>query len=288
MDWNALKILTYVDDCGSISGAAKALGVNYTTVFRRIEAFEKEVGGKLFIRGLTNYTATPLAQELLVFAREMNEKAQQIERNLVGKESQPKGVVTITAPYNIANRYLPHALRLINQQYPEIHFKILSSNDALNLNTRMADIAIRATTSPPEHLIGKKVASIPWEMYGSLDFKTQFSSQPTLKTLGEFPLIGGTGMMLNLAAFSWLEKHVSRSIVLRCDELTAMSNYAEHGFGIAFLPVDQARKGLEKLGSFPPGLTSDLWILSHPDLRNTRRVSVVIEHLAHHFNALWA
>ncbi|TBR44201.1 LysR family transcriptional regulator [Marinomonas agarivorans] len=286
MDWNSLKVLALIAHKGSISSAAKALGVNYTTVFRRMESLEKEVGGKLFQRGAKGYIATPLAEELLIFANKMRDGAEHIERHIVGREFQPRGVVKITAPFRIANHYLPHVLKQIAQIYPDISFEIFSSNAAVNLDTRHADIAIRATTAPPEHLIGRKVLSIPWAMFVSPSFLQKYDAEPTIATLADYPLIGGTGNMLNLPAFTWLEKHHFESIAIRCDELTAMSSYAENDYGIAFLPLDQQRDKLVKLDIFPAGKTSDLWILTHPDLRRTERIRIVAEHLTQYFKAI--
>jgi len=253
MDWNSLKILTLVEKTGTMVGAAKALGVNYTTVFRRMESLEKEVGGKLFERGSNGYVATPLAKEVLICANSMLESAERIERQIAGREFLPSGIVKITAPYNIANRYLPNALATISEKYPDIHYEILSSNDAFNLNSRVADIAIRATANPPEHLIGRKATSIPWALFVSEIFLKKHAQTPTLETLADYPLIGATGRMLDLPAFAWLELTNAKSIVARCDELTAMSYCAEQGLGIAFLPLDQQRNGLIKLSEFPPG-----------------------------------
>ncbi|CCN35078.1 putative Bacterial regulatory protein, LysR [Vibrio nigripulchritudo SO65] len=286
MDWNSLKTLTYVSQNGSITSAAKALGVNYTTVLRRIESLEKEIGGKLFERGSKGYKPTPLAEEVLALAFSMQESAEKIERHIVGKEFLPKGIVKITAPFNITNHYLPPVLASITRDYPDIRYEILSSNDLYNLNSRVADIAIRATSSPPEHLIGRKAATIPWGMFVSKQFESSYSALPTLETLADFPLIGGMGNMLNLPAFSWLEAHFARSIVMRCDELTAMSYYAQSGHGIAFLPVDQRREGLLEVAKFEPGETSDLWILTHPDLRKSERVRIVSQYLVNYFKAI--
>ncbi|MBU6955603.1 LysR family transcriptional regulator [Hahella sp. HN01] len=286
MDWNSLKILALVAHKGSMSGAAKELGVNYTTVFRRMESLENEIGGKLFERGSKGYVATPLAEKMLVFANRMRDGAEQIERQIVGREFQPSGVVKITAPFNIANRYLPEALRPLAQDYPDITFEILSSNDDFNLNSRVADIAVRATSSPPDHLIGRKVASIPWAMFVAESFMERFAQPPTLETLADYPLIGASGSMLNLPAFTWLEKNHATAIVARCNELTAMSYCAESGHGIAFLPVDQRRSGLVELAEFAPGKTSDMWVLSHPDLKKTERIRIVVEQLVSYFRSL--
>ena len=90
--------------------------------------------------------------------------------------------------------------------------------------------------------------------------------------------------MQNLPAFVWLEKHLSQQIHTRCDELMVMSSFAEAGQGLAFLPSDQQRTGIQTLFTFEAGKTSDLWLLTHPDLRNVERIKLFMQHLADAFS----
>jgi len=286
MDWNALKVLITISQCGSLKAAARSLGVNYTTVLRRIETLEQQVGGKLFERGAKGYVATQLADEILALTKPMQQSVEHIERQLIGRELQPKGLVKITAPFNIANRYLPPILKTISNLYPDITFEVLSSNDIFNLNSRVADIAIRATTAPPEHLIGRKAVSIPWSIFAARSLVDKYTGSINIDTLTACPLIGASGHLQELSGFSWLESHCHQAIVTRCDELTAMSYCAEQGLGIAFLPQDQRRAGLIEVAEFSPGNTSDLWILMHPDLRRTERLRIVYDHLYHAFREI--
>ena len=89
--------------------------------------------------------------------------------------------------------------------------------------------------------------------------------------------------MLNLPAFQWLQQHYDQQISTRCDELTAMASFAEKGHGLAFLPADQKRDTLRELGEFLPGKVSQLWLLTHPDLRHTARIKLVMDCLTDYF-----
>ncbi|MFC6671127.1 LysR family transcriptional regulator [Marinobacterium aestuariivivens] len=110
MDWNGLKSFLAIAESGSLSGAARELGVNHSTMFRRLQAYEAELGGRLFDKIDNRYVLTPLGEGLLEQGRQIAARFDEIERRLVGKDVQPKGRVRITAPYNIANRFLPQAL----------------------------------------------------------------------------------------------------------------------------------------------------------------------------------
>lgn len=286
MDWNALKSFLAIAEQGSLSGAAALLGVNHSTIFRRLQAFEQELGGRLFDKLENRYVLTPMGEELLVYAKRASGLFNEIERSLVGKDVRPSGVVKITAPFNLATRFLPQALAEFRKSYPDIEIELLSSNQMVNMNNRLADIAIRSTDKPPVHLVGKKVTSIPWGIFSAADQSIAACERVSIDELSEYPLIGGAGAMQDLNVFAWLEKHFSAHISTRCDELTAMSYFAQAQQGLAFLPLDQSREGLAQVGDLPPQFNSELWILLHPDLRKVERIRLVYDHLANYFSAL--
>jgi len=285
MDWNSLKVFLAIAENGSLSAAANKLGVNHSTIFRRLNAFEEEVGGRVFERINNRYVLNPMGDEMLDLAQNISTSFDNIERHIVGKDFHPKGTVKITAPTNIAYRFLPRYLAEFNKLYPDIDIELLASNQELNMSNRQADIAVRATNSPPEHLVGRQVCTLKWSVYGSQSY-ADINGFPTgIEELKNHALIGGSGAMKNLPAFIWLEKHLPEKIQARCDELMVMSSFAEAGQGLAFMPNDQQRAGIQKLFTFEPGKTSDLWLLTHPDLRNVERIKLVMQHLAEAFSA---
>ncbi len=287
MDWNALKIFLAIAHSGTLAGAAKALGINHSTVFRRLNTFEDEIGGRLFERLSHGYELTSAGQELLARAKKIADSFDDIERYIVGKDIQPKGQVKITAPNNIAYHYLPRYLAKFSLLYPDIHIELLASSLEFNMTNRQADIAVRATPSPPDHLIGRQVASIKWGVYSSHTYGDKFTLPDTLEDLQNHALIGAAGGMRSLPAFVWLEKNRSQQICTRCDDLVAMSYFAESGQGLAFLPNDQQRPGITKLFPFKPGKTSKLWLLTHADLRNVERIKLVMRYLTNAFAEEW-
>lgn len=288
MDWNALKSFLAIAEQGSLSTAATELGVNHSTMYRRLQGFEQELGGRLFERLNNRYVLTPMGDDLLVYARQASGLFDDIERSLVGKDVQPSGIVKITAPYNLATHYLPQALAELRIIYPDIEIELLSSNQMVNMNSRLADIALRVCDKPPEHLVGRKIATIPWGIFTSAAALPIAGKENELCTdqLAGHKLIGGAGLMKNVNVFSWLEKHYASQIGVRCDELTAMSYFAQAQQGLAFLPLDQAREGIEQVARLPITFNSDLWVLVHPDLRKVERVRLVMTHLAGYFSAL--
>lgn len=283
MDWNALKCFLAVANAGSLSGAAQALGVNHSTIFRRLQSFEEEIGGRLFDRIDNRYHLTPLGEELQQRASDIAKSFDDVERLIAGKDFQPRGLVKITAPLNISCRFLPRYLADFRKQYPDIHIELLSSNLEFNMNSRQADIAVRATPSPPEHLVGRKITSIGWGVFASNAYIQKHGEPKSLDELAKHRLIAAAGTLRNLPGFIWLDQHHANAITTRCDDLTVMSCWAEVGEGLAFLPNDQERKGIRKILDFTPAKGSDLWILTHPDLRQVERIRLVMHCLVEAF-----
>jgi DNA-binding transcriptional LysR family regulator len=283
LDWNSLKIVLAIAEHGSLSGAAKALGINHSTVFRRLNMFEEQIAGRVFERLPHGYEPTALGEELIVHAKNIAASFDDLERHIVGQDIQPKGVVKITAPNNIAYRFLPRYMASFSKAYPEIRTEILASNLEFNMTNRQADIAVRATSSPPEHLVGRLLRKIKWSVYAAENIKGRSRLPRKLEELRNHRLIGATGMMRSLSAFVWMEKHLPEQIHMRCDDLVAMSYLSQAGHGLAVLPDDQQRPGIKKLFTFAPGETSELWILTHPDLRHVERIKLVMQHLTQAF-----
>jgi len=283
MDWNTLKVFLSIAHSGSLAGAAKDLKVNHSTVFRRLKNFEDNIQGKVFERINNRYELTQLGLSVLEQAQKIEASFADLDRTIIGKNIEPKGVVKITAPNNIVYRYLSSSLVQFNRDYPEIQINILVSNQMVNMSNRQADIAVRATPAPPEHLMGKLLTRFNWSIYAGDNYQHTHSLPENIDQLAGHPLIGATGVLQELSAFRWLEQRFAKAIITRADDLTSMSYLAQSEQGLALLPDDQARAGIKKLFSIPQIAPSDIWVLTHPDLRNVTRVKLVMQHISQMF-----
>lgn len=283
MDWNALKVFLAIEQAGTLAGAARTLGVNHSTVFRRLNALEKSLGARLFERLPGGYVPTPLGEEMRDIANRVDGAFSDMERRIAGRDVRPSGKVRITAPNNLAYRYLPDYLADFNRDYPDIRVELLVSNLEVNMNSRQADIAVRVTDAPPEHLIGRQVRSIGWSVYGSQAYHQEYGFPADISELNHHRLIGASAGMQHLPAFVWAERTLADGVVARSDDLVAMAALAQSGHGLALLPDDQQRPELIALFPLPAGKTSNLWLLTHPDLRQVERIRLVMQHLAEAF-----
>lgn len=287
MDWNLLRVLLAISDKGSLAGAAKELNINHSTVFRQLNSLEKQTGGRLFERLSTGYQLTEMGAELLTYATRIKNEFSGIERAIVGQDTKPSGRVKITAPNNIAYHYLPDYIYTFNQTYSDIHIEVLVSNDMVDMSSRDADIAIRATPSPPEHLIGRQVAKLNWSLFGSQSYAQTFGLPTNVKSLSDHVFIGLTGELNHLPAYRWLEAHHQDNILTRCDDLNVVSNLVKIGQGLALLPEDQNTNTLIKLFEVEDVEPSHLWLLTHPELRHSKRINLVMTHLTQCLSTQW-
>jgi len=272
MNWNDLRTFLAIAEAGTLAGAARSLRQNHSTVFRRLNALEDDLGVRLFERLPDGYVLTAAGERLVELARQADGAVQQIERELMGRDLAPSGKVRVTTAPNIARTLLPGVIARLRKANPLIRIELAVGDADYDLDRREADIAVRATTAPPEHLVGRKIMDLHWRVCRR---KGLHSRPPRrLEDLSEVDLIGADAAMMRLKVFQWLEAHHSDAIVARCNDLSTMAALAMAGIGYALLPSDQQEPGLEAVLTIPDSKGA-LWLLTHPDLRHVTRIKVV-------------
>ena len=283
IDWNAIRIFLAIEAEGDLAAAARALSLSHSTVFRRLKALEDTVGARLFDRLGGRYELTEAGDALLPRARAVADEMDGIVREIAGRDREPAGTVRITAPASFALDFLPNYLKDLADRHPGIRAELLVANQELNMSSRAADIAVRVTPAPPDHLVGRQVASIGWSAYAAAD--PPLDAPPSgIDDLAGRPLIGGAGALAAHRAFAWLDRHHGERIGFRSDDLPAMARAAAAGLAIAFLPDEMDGPGLARLFAFPPPGRNALWVLTHPDLRKVERIRTVMAHLGDAFS----
>ncbi|MBA55181.1 MAG: hypothetical protein CMK89_12070 [Pseudomonadales bacterium] len=276
LDWNDLHYFNAVAREGSLAKAAQALGVTHSTVFRRINQLEETLGVRLFDRLQEGYRLTDLGEEMLRYSDQVAATVDDLQRMLDNHNDELKGAIQVTAPHNFAYHYLPPLIAQFQALYPDIRIHLIASNADLNLSRREADLAIRATHTPPEHWVGQKLLSLGWAAYASPDYIARQGGSVT--GLEHQQLILAEPNLQHIRAFQWADAQVHQGkgrhskVVARCNDLMAMSALAVNGAGIALLPDDQFKPQLTRLFSLPAEFKSDIWVLMHPDLRGCKRL----------------
>ncbi len=277
-DLNDLVYVSAVARTGSLAAAARELQVNHATVFRRLAALEGSLGVRLFERSAGHCVATAAGEELAAAGESVAHTAQQSLRKVAGYELQPSGVVRITTTDSIAAHLLNTALARCRAAYPAIGLHVGIDNAMLDLARRDADIAVRPTLKPPDYLIGKRIAPLAFAVYGQRDY---LAREPE-KDLAARPWLALSDAYERHRSLQWLQRILPlEQVGLRIDGFAAVVRACEDGLGVAVLPcwIGDASPHLSRLLAPQPELGSELWLLSHPDLRKTPRVHAVFTEL---------
>jgi DNA-binding transcriptional LysR family regulator len=279
MQWDSLRYVLAVHSAGSVTAAAGRLGVDAVTVSRRIKAIEKQLGVRLFDRTRKGYVATASALEIARQAERMEEEVGALERRIWGRDKELQGVVRVTAPDTTGAFILAPLLPQLHQLHPGITVDLNVDNRVLNISKRDADIAIRPTTQPPDNLIGHRLAPIVYAPYAAARLLPRGKARRGALT--QFPWVGLDSSFAGSRVGTYQRYLESQAqggrVILRVNSSLAMACAVQAGVGLGVLSCITAARlgGLVRLGPFIDELTTELWILTHPELRDVARVATV-------------
>jgi len=278
LEWNDLAVLMAVCRSGSLSGAARELGQNHSTVFRRVSSIEERTGVRFFERLSNGYKMTAAGEIALRYAERVESEFLSLGREVVGQDARLRGNVRITGPESLTSIILPGALRAFTQEHPEVQLDLVGTSSVLDLTRREADIAIRATRKPPDITLGRKVCRFRFGVYASPDY-VKVNQGRALHEMHWCIVSGFEG---------WLVPHVFKRLedakpqtLLTGDSTHITLHAAATGVGVTVLPCSMADPDprVTRIGDPIEPLTLDLWVLTHSDLRHTARVKVLMEYL---------
>jgi len=264
---------------GTLAAAGERLGVDASTVFRALQRIERGLGMALFERSRSGYLANELAQALA-------EQAEQVETALEAARSaaqqQPDrvaGTVRITTTDTILHGLVAPALKPLRAAHPLLDYELHAGNELASLTRRDADIAVRATRRPPQHLVGRHVGPIRVALYTAKKSPIKRFDDVAPAT----PWIAPDDALPEHPSVVWRKRRFPKvqptyrvSSILTVMELVAL------GLGVGVLPLFLAapRSDLRQLGEVLDECQTELWLLTHPESRHLRRVSTVYGHLA--------
>ncbi|RDZ27400.1 LysR family transcriptional regulator [Lysobacter silvisoli] len=274
-DWDDYRYLLAVGRAGSLNGAAKRLGVSHPTVFRRINAIERKLGARLFERAREGYAATPAGEELLRIASELEERILDGERRLSGRDARPAGTLRVTTVEPILYGLLPPLLARFRREYPQIVLELTADNATRDLSRREADVALRPGGTPPDSLVGSRIAHLASAVYRPRAWRLREGAD-----LSQLDWVVPDDSLSHTSLSRWARAngHHQRA-VLRSNSLMTLRDAAAAGIGLAVLPcyMGDEHPRLARVGTPLPGVGADLWLLTHQDLRRTARVRVFLE-----------
>lgn len=286
--WDDLRLVLAIARTGSLSGAARSLGVSHATVYRRLGDIETRLGVRLFERQRNGYTATPAGEEIAAAAGRVEDEVLAVERRVVGQDLRPSGTVRVTTTDSLLLGLLAPLFARFRRVEPEIALEVSVSDVLFSLPRREADVALRVTRSPPDHLVGQCIGTLAQAAYVSRDLASDAGSSPAGSDLA---WVGPDESWSHRALVRWMAEsgHDGRCR-FRADTLLGMYAAVREGIGAAILPcyLGDADPSLTRLGAPVPALAMDLWILMHPDLRGVARIRAFTMFMREEVRALQA
>ncbi len=285
LPWDDLRLLDAIAQARTLPAAAERLGINHSTAFRRLRQVEESLGVPVFERGPGGYSPTAAGTEIVALAARIDEDLSVALRRMAGQAPVPSGEVRIATSDLLLFQLVLPMLAEFRVEFPSIRLDLVTGNTPLNLSRRDADIAIRATDAPPDTLVGRKVARIAWATYAA---RTLAGKDGGKRLLAEGPWVGFGDALAGLAGAARMREQAPEQAGSRFDTVGGILAGISAGLGIGLLPCFAGDRQPALLRVAPPiaALETELWLLTHPDLRHAPRIRTVLDFLAGRLTAL--
>ena len=279
LDYPDLALILALVRGGSLARAAALLKVDVSTVFRGVRRLEAALGQQLFDKSRAGYLPTGLARALA----EQAERAEQaLEAARVGVEQGGEiisGTVRLTCTDSVLQGLLLPALAQFMPAYPALSVELCTSNDFANLSRRDADIALRLTRTPPEHLVGRRLGAVSYRVCASSTYWQALGHAD----LARLAWIAPDDFLPDHPTVVWRRQQwpgVQPSY--RCNSMLSVSELVRAGLGVGVLPdfLLGPGSGLHPVSDALTGCDTALWLLTRPDCRALRSVVTLFDELA--------
>ena len=281
--WDELRTFVEVARDGSLSGAARRLGITQPTVGRHIDALEAALGLTLFTRSPRGLNPTPAALALEPHVEAMAAAAAALARTASGEAAADRGAVRVTASEIVGVEVLPPMLAAFHAEHPGIAIELALTNRTQDLARRDADIAVRMVRPTQSGLVARRIGSSRISLFAHRDYLARFGEPRSLADLASHCVIG---FDRDNSAFRGLGGYAGtltrESFGLRCDSDLGQLAALRAGVGIGGCQDNIARRTPELVAVMPSAFhyALEVWLVMHEDLKSTRRVRLLFDHLA--------
>ena len=277
---NDLMVVLALVRTGTLAEAGGQLAVDGSTVFRSVQRLEKSLHQRLFERSRAGYRPTELGLRLAQHAERIEVELEAARTASEVQSAAVTGQVRISSTDTLLHGLVMPALRSLGAAHAGLHFELNASNELASLTKRDADIAIRATRRPPDHLVGKHLGPIRVALYGakSRQFARSASADPS-----DWPWIAPDDALPEHPSVLWRKRHHPQAVLqYKVNSILSVMEAVAAGLGVGIVPLFLAR-GRDELVALSDPLDeceTQLWLLTHPESRHLRRISTVAGHLA--------
>lgn len=289
-DWNDVRFFMAVANAGKLSGAAQALGVDPSTVFRKLNKLEDGLGSRLFERHKQGYRLTAAGRTFMTHAERMTDELGKLNLSLAGQDVRAEGLVRVTTTHSAANMLIAPLLNDFLAKYPEIRVSISIAPRFFDLGRYQADVAIRATLKPPEHLLGRKLGTYTWMLFGAKEYLDENGAPKNVEALNAHRVLMPNEELASIR----MMRHLNQALggqdarqAIASNDLHFIYVAVTEGLGLGLLP--------EYFANYNPRLKavripeveqeSDLWMLVHPDQADLTRIRVFTQYMAENIDA---
>jgi DNA-binding transcriptional LysR family regulator len=275
-NWDDLRVFLTLAREGTLTTAAKALGVSHPTVARRVQALEKQIGARLFERLPDRFVPTQAGEGLLADTEAMEKAAQSIHRRSAGLSDTVSGTVRLSAEEATAALIARYSAGL-RSKLPQIEFEVISSHTLANLSRREADLLIREQVPEMGGIVARKLGRVAFAIYAARDFPVKRSTPAALAAL---PWVGFDDDHIRMSGQGWLlDFRGGRRPEIRGNNWLVLHEATRTGAGLAVLPchLGDPDPALRRVGGVIADVFADQWLLVHRDLRALPRVRAVMD-----------
>ncbi|NOU01544.1 MAG: LysR family transcriptional regulator [Gallionella sp.] len=285
-NWDDFKVLLALMRAGSLAGAARLLGIDHSTVSRRLAAMEEAMGATLILRGGREFSFTPEGLTLFSTAEKLETTIAGAALAIRSAKYEVAGVVRVSCPPG----FLPELMRLLpvlRRKHPSLTVEFSGDYRAVDLAKGEADIALRMARPSESSLVMRHACEVGWGIYASSSYAAEHGLPTSVKELSLHRLVLYAETMHNVAALRWMEDYRNTATpVSRIDNLEIGFQLITSGVGIGVTPCFFAARQQELIRVFPEPIEFTTgWIVYHESMRKTARIRAVIGELVGYFES---
>ena len=264
-NWDDMRFVLAVAEAGTVSAAARALGVNHATVLRRVAAFEERYNIRIFDKTAKGYAILDGRLRVIDAAREVETAIRSVAEVVQGTQAPLRGVVRVTSTDTFCHVVLPQMVATMQKSAQGLRIELISSNAHLDLSRLHADITVRPAVALDADLTGEVAAQMECDVYAHPGASREL-------------WLGFSGAIERSRVATWMAAEVSPSWITGAgDSFVTLRELAAQGLGQAVLPCvlgdDDSR--LERRRGIMPAMPVDIWVASHSDLTDVPRIRAV-------------
>ncbi|NUZ06053.1 LysR family transcriptional regulator [Piscinibacter koreensis] len=264
----------------TLAAAAERLGVDASTVFRSLQRIERGLGRPLFERTRSGYVPAELALQIAEHAEAMEAAVEAARSAAEAEPSRVSGTVRITTTDTLLHGLVAPALAGLRDLHPLLKYELHAGNEVASLTRRDADIAVRATKRPPQHLVGRRIGTIRVAIHAA---RRRAARARADVASGSADWVAPDDALPEHPSVLWRKRHLPKvEPRYRVNSILSVLELVALGMGVGIVPLFLAAGRSDVVAISEPldDAETDLWLLTHPEARHLRRVAAVYAHLA--------